>query len=144
MIYTSATVVSVRGAGRRRTALVDVRADTVCARCAAGRGCGAGLFGRPETLRRIEVSVPEYAGIRKGDTVELAMQPGDLLTASMIVYGWPLAGAAFGALLAWQIGGGDAVTALAALAGLGTGVWLARRRVRDAGCMQRFTPRIIA
>ena len=143
MNTTTGTVVGISGDGSGRTALVEVRAETVCARCAAGKGCGAGLFGKREALRRIEVAVPERAAIHEGDAVKLVMQDRDLLLASTIVYGWPLAGGVIAALLAWRLGGSDGTTALAALGGIGAGVWLARRRVRDSSCLQRFTPRII-
>lgn len=143
MNTTVGTVVEVSDDGDRQTALVEVHADTVCARCAAGKGCGAGLFGRRETLRRIEVAMPGRGRILAGDTVKLVMQSGDLLVASIIVYGWPLAGGVMGALLAWQLGGNDGAAALSALAGIGAGAGLARRRVRDTACLQRFTPRIV-
>lgn len=143
MNTTIGKVVNVSGEGSQRNALVEVSADAVCARCAAGKGCGAGLFGKRETMRQIAVAVPERARIREGDTVKLVMQSRDLLVASAIVYGWPLAGGVLGALFAWQLGGSDALAAIAALAGIGAGVWLARRRVQDVACLQRFTPRIV-
>lgn len=123
---------------------MDVRADTVCARCAAGKGCGAGLFGKRETIQRIEIALPESAAIRQGDSVKLVMRPRDLLVASTIVYGWPLTGGVLGAVLAWQLGSSDPIAASAALAGIGAGAWLARRRVQDTVCLQRFTPRIVS
>ena len=135
-------VLSVHGEDGQRNALVEVSAGAVCARCAAGKGCGAGLFGKRETMRQIEVAVPERASLREGDTVKLVMHSRDLLVASAIVYGWPLAGGVLGAFGAWQLGGSDAFAAVTALAGIGAGVWLARRRVRDVTCLQRFTPRI--
>ena len=138
----SGTVVAVHGEGDRRTAVIDVRADAVCARCAAGKGCGAGIFGKRQSLRRIEVTVPERATIKTGDTVSLVMPSRELLAASAIVYGWPLAGGVGGALLAWVAGGSDAMAALLALAGIGVGAWLASGRARNDTCLQRFTPRI--
>lgn len=143
MNTTIGKVLRVSGEGSRRNALVEVRADTVCARCAAGKGCGAGLFGKRETLRQVAVRVPERASIHEGDSVRLVMQPRDLLVASAIVYGWPLAGGVLGALFAWWLGGSDAQAAVTALAGIGAGAWLARRRMKDAACLQRFTPRIV-
>lgn len=144
MNTTIGTVVGISGDGSRRTALVEVRAEIVCARCAAGKGCGAGLFGKRETMRRIEVAVPDRAAVHEGDSVKLVMQDRDLLAASMIVYGCPLAGGVIAALLAWQLGSSDGIAALAALGGIGAGVWFARRRIRDTACLQRFTPRIVS
>lgn len=144
MNTTIGTVLRVNGEDGQRNALVEVSAGTVCARCAAGKGCGAGLFGKRETMRQIAVAVPRRASLREGDTVKLVMQSRDLLIASAIVYGWPLAGGVLGAFAAGQLGGSDAIAAVAALAGIAAGLWLARRRVRDVACLQRFTPRIVS
>lgn len=144
MNSTVGTVVSLRGEGSHRTASVEVSAETVCARCAAGKGCGAGLFGKRETLRRVEAPVPRDMALREGDTVRLAMHSSDLLAAATVVYGWPLASGVMGALLAWQLGASDAVAAASALAGIGAGAWFARRRVRESACLERFTPRILS
>lgn len=144
MNNTIGKVLSVSGEGGERNAVVEVSAMAACARCAAGKGCGAGLFGKQETMRQIAVAVPERSSLREGDTVKLVMQSRDLLVASAIVYGWPLAGGVLGAFGAWQLSGSDAFAAAAALAGTGAGVWLARRRVRQVACLQRFTPRIVS
>lgn len=144
MNATTGTVIAVHGDEGRRTAIIDVRADTVCARCAAGKGCGAGIFGKQESLRRIEVAVPERLALDAGDSVKLVMPSRELLVASTIVYGWPLTGGVGGALLAWASGASDEIAALTALAGIGIGAWLARGRTLHDTCLQRFTPRIQA
>lgn len=136
-------VVAITGEGSGRVATIDVQAAAVCARCAAGKGCGAGLFGKSQTARRISAPVPRDVSILEGDTVQLALEPQDLLAAAVIVYGWPLSGAAIGATLSWLGGSGDAAAALSVLAGIAAGAYLARLRLGDRQCLQRFTPRII-
>lgn len=137
-------VVSISGTDPHRRALIAVNAFEVCPRCAAGKGCGAGLFGRGERTRRIEASVPRGACIATGDRVRIALEPQSVLHAAFVVYGWPLCGAAAGALLAYLAAYGDAAAAAAALAGLALGALLARRRLRQSRCLQQFTPRVLA
>ena len=125
------------------TAVVEVEAAAACARCAAGKGCGAGLFSGSGT-RRLDVEVPPSVDVVEGDVVTIDMAGGQLLPAALIVYGWPLAGAAAGSLLAvagpWP---GDIAAAGGALAGLVTGGLLASRRLASARCMERFRPVIV-
>lgn len=127
----------------RSVAIVDVDAAVACARCAAGKGCGAGLFAAGGR-RRVEAKLPPSVEVGEGDTVLIDLEGHNLLPAALIVYGWPLAGAAAGSLLAalgpWT---GDAATAAGALLGLVTAGFLARRRLRSAHCIERFQPVII-
>lgn len=134
------TVIALESGADGTRALVEVDIAAVCPRCAAGKGCGAGLG--LQRNRRVEARVPSGARIGAGDTVELALAPNNVLRAAVIVYGWPLAGAAAAAALAYLAGQGDAGAALAAVAGLGAGLALARRRLR--GCLRDFTPEVIA
>lgn len=143
MNHASGKVVSVSDDARGRLATIDVEASAICARCAAGKGCGAGLFGARQSTRRLEAPVPPGANIRAGDNVQVALETGDLLSAAMIVYGWPLLGAALGASVAYILNSGDAVAALSALVGLVGGAVLARRRLNQSQCLSRFRPRII-
>ena len=113
---------------------------SACARCAAGKGCGAGLS--LTRNRRVEARVPPGAEIHAGDTVELTLAPNNVLRAAGIVYGLPLAAAASGAALAYLVGYGDPAAALAAVAGLAVGLVLAKRRLR--GCLKDFTPEVVA
>lgn len=135
-------MVAVRGQGPERRALLEVDVAAVCPRCAAGKGCGAGLGLNRSGQRQIEVRVRPGRALAAGDTVRLSLLPRSLLSAAAIVYGRPLLGAAAGALLAWWLGWGNAAAAAAALAGLGAGVGWARRRL--SGCLDEFTPEVIA
>jgi sigma-E factor negative regulatory protein RseC len=123
-------------------AVVGVDALVVCARCAAGKGCGAGLFGSSSRLRQIEVSVPQGLQVSEGDLVEIAMAPNNLLRASLIVYGLPLVGAVLAAALAFGLQLGDVAASAAALAGLGAGLVYGRWMLQREACLSRFIPRI--
>ncbi len=136
------TVVSLvdRAAGQSVTIEVDVSAT--CPRCAAGKGCGAGLLGAGGGKQQLQVMVDRDHGIREGDVVNLHLAPRNILRAASIVYGWPLLGAVLGAAIAYGRSVGDAGTALAALAGLSAGLLLGRWRLRQTSCLRQFVPRV--
>ncbi len=50
--------------GARATVSVDAAA--ICPRCAAGKGCGAGIFGASKSVRRIEVSLAPGLEVSEG------------------------------------------------------------------------------
>lgn len=113
-----------------------------CARCAAGKGCGAGALGGDDRPRRIDVRIPPGIELARGDNVRIELPAKLLLRASLFGYGLPLGGAIAGASAAWFGGTGDAAAALAALAGMGTGILAGRLRLRRAGCLRDLTPSI--
>ncbi|NIL93014.1 MAG: hypothetical protein GTO71_00895 [Woeseiaceae bacterium] len=126
--------------GLRVTVLVqDIPA---CPRCAAGKGCGAGIFATSGQEREIEVAVPDGLRPEVDDRVELSLAPDNLLRAAFIVYGLPMIGAIAGAAIAYAAALGDQGAAVLALLGLGGGLLLSRWRLRRAACLRRFTPRI--
>ena len=124
--------------GARATVSVDAAA--ICPRCAAGKGCGAGIFGASKSVRRIEVTLAPGIEVSEGDTVSLTLGSQNLLQASIIVYGWPLLGAVAGSLLAFLGNFDDSGAAVSALAGLAIGVALARVRLGHKDCLSRFSP----
>lgn len=125
-------------------AVVEVTASLRCARCEAGKGCGAGILGGDKSLRRVDVLIPRGLDVRQGDKVSIELAPNKLLRASLIVYGLPLCGAIAGAFAAWLSGAGDIGAAFAALAGAGIGVVVGRLRLRRADCLRHFTPTVSA
>lgn len=125
-------------------ATVVVAAQSVCARCAEGRGCGAGLLGAQGRESRIQASVGPHVDVRNGDRVSIALQPRNVLRASFVVYGYPMLGAVAGAAIAWQSDLGDLAAALAALAGIAAGLVLARIRLAATTCLRDFTPVVVA
>ncbi len=123
-------------------AIVAVQDAPVCPRCAAGKGCGAGIFAMRGAPGKVEADIP--AGLRPqvDDRVEITLAPENLLKAAFIVYGLPMIGAIAGAALAYALAFGDAPAAFLALLGLACGLAVGRWRLRTADCLQRFTPRI--
>jgi positive regulator of sigma E activity len=124
------------------TAIVDVDAETVCARCASGRGCGAGIFSTRPGSRRLEIAVDEDLFLTEGDVVDVRLAPRNVLLAALLVYGLPLAGATAAAALALVFSLGDAGAAAMALGGLLAGALIGQRRLRDTACLARFTPSV--
>lgn len=123
-------------------ATVDVDAAAVCARCASGKGCGAGLMLGSGTVRRVEASVDPGITLAAGDQVELILATEKVLSATLIVYGLPLSGALIAAILAYVLGFDDAAAALAAIIGLAIGLLFARRQLRRKDCLQHFVPHV--
>ena len=135
------TIVAITRTAAGVRAIVDVEAGAVCARCASGRGCGAGvLSGRARS--RLEVLVDADLELSEGDVVGIELPSRDVLGAALSVYGLPLAGAMFGAALAHLATLGDGGSAAMAIGGLFLGVIISRRRLRDASCLARFTPTV--
>lgn len=126
-----------------RLADVEVADGLACPRCAAGKGCGAGLSAR-DGRRSVTARVDPGLQVNVGDAVRIELEPRDLLLAAWLVYGLPLVAAVLAATLAYLAGLGDAPAALAALAGLVAGVVYSRSRLGKGTCLRRFTPRIVA
>jgi sigma-E factor negative regulatory protein RseC len=82
-------------------ATVSVDAAIVCARCAAGKGCGAGLLIGSDRTRLIEVQVSPGLGLKAGDKVKLTLSPSNLLRAALLAYGLPLGGIIIALGMAW-------------------------------------------
>jgi positive regulator of sigma E activity len=143
MDHPEGTVVSITASDVGREAIVEVDAAAVCARCAAGKGCGALAFAGRAGKRRVTVTIPPGVDLGVGDSVNVTLEPRNVLLAAAIVYGWPLTGAALGAGIAIAASYGDAAAAASALTGLAAGAVLARQRLLKAGCQRRFMPRIV-
>lgn len=136
-------VIAVSNLEHSPHALVEVEAGVQCVRCAQGKGCGAGIFGGKAGSRRIDAMISAGLKVTEGDEVRIELAPRNVLRASLIVYGAPLSGAVIAALIAYAAGLGDLHAALAALAGIVSGLLLARARLRKAGCLRRFTPTVV-
>lgn len=142
MTHPTGTVRALLPAADGGRVLVDVDAATACARCAAGKGCGAGLLAGPGGRPCVEARVSPGLQLQEGDAVELELGPGDLLRAAAAAYGLPLCGALLFAAAAHGAGLGDAAAAVSALAGLGTGLVAGRRYLARPGCLHRFLPTV--
>src|SRR5690606_29045239 len=103
------------------TAWVQCESQAGCARCAAGEGCGAGLFAKllRGRLQELPVILPQplTAHVGDGDWLLLGLSVSAVQSASFLLYGLPLAGLMLGAVAAGLLVPGDA----AALAGAAAG-----------------------
>lgn len=125
-------------------ALVEVAASLRCARCASGKGCGAGLLAGDEKPRRVDALIGHDLQLGEGDRVAIQLSPNNLLRAAWIVYGLPLVSGVAGAVVAWLMGMGDVGASLAAFAGIGAGMLAGRRRLQQSECLRKFTPVVTA
>ncbi len=125
-------------------ATVEVDSPIACPRCAAGKGCGAGIFQATQQPRKIEVRIPPGMKIRRGETIELTIGPKFLLRAAMLAYGLPLAGLVLFPGLAWLATGSvaDGAGIALALAGLAAGLVLGRQILRRETVCEQFVPAI--
>ncbi len=136
------TVVSVVADDDGRRAIVAVEGALTCPRCAAGKGCGAGIFQAGDRQRRVAARIPDGLEVSVNDRVEISLAPDNILSAALIVYGIPMLGAIFGAAVAFSASLGDIAAATAALLGLGAGLLHSRWRLRQVSCLRQFTPSI--
>jgi len=123
-------------------AVVAVEITSACPRCAAGKGCGAGIFAPASGDRHVEASIRPGLAIAVDDIVEISLAPDNVLRAAAIVYGLPMLGAVIGASLAYTVGFGDAAAAVTALLGLAAGLAVGRWRLGQAHCLRRFVPTV--
>ncbi len=134
----------VIAAGRER-ATVSVDSAAVCARCAAGRGCGAGLLGQRQKPAIIEAKLAEGMTLEAGDRVRLEFVPAELMRAAWLAYGLPLAGLVVAVIAASRLAPANEPAAIAAAAiGLVAGAWYGRRSLRQGTCLSRCVPTISA
>jgi sigma-E factor negative regulatory protein RseC len=125
----------------RGFATVSVNATAACARCAAGRGCGAGLL-QKRRKRLIRVNVAPGLALKVGDPVRLELAPRHLMRAAWLAYGLPLATMliAVGAASALVDSGNELVAVLFGAGGLFTGTWTGRRILAKDDCLSRIMP----
>jgi sigma-E factor negative regulatory protein RseC len=137
-------VVSLSNGAEGARAIVSVEVESACPRCAAGKGCGAGLVTGAGRNREVEATIRVGLDIGENDIVEISLEPHHLLRAAAIVYGLPMLGAVGAAAIAYALSLGDAAAALAALAGLACGLAVSRWRLQQTSCLRRFVPSVQA
>lgn len=138
MQTTRGKILSVRP--DRAAATVAVNSVDFCARCAAGKGCGAGLFGSSRKTRHFDAPIIGHMDLREGDEVQIELAPQNVLRAALEVYGPPLSGALIMAGIAYLAGWPDWQAAVAAALGVILGAAVSRMRLRRARCLRQFTP----
>jgi sigma-E factor negative regulatory protein RseC len=122
-------------------ATVRVEAAAACARCAAGRGCGAGLLQNGRT-RQIQVRVADGLRLAPGDCVRLYFEPRHLLRAASLAYGLPLLAMVLSVAAATAMADlvNDPGVVACGAAGLALGLIAGRGILRRDGCLQQLTP----
>jgi sigma-E factor negative regulatory protein RseC len=126
-------------------AIVSVVSGAACARCASGKGCGAGLIAVADRPREIKVPLADGLPLKAGDPVALAIPPADLLRGAIYAYGLPLAGMVFALASARLLQGPltDLVAVLVAAGGLAVAWTGSRLSLQRPQCFLRFQPVII-
>jgi len=125
-------------------ATVSVDTAEVCARCAAGKGCGAGLLTGSNRTRIIEVQLSPGMEIEPGDEVKLSLAPSHLLRAAVFAYGLPLIGivVALGVASILNQGLDDHFAIALAISGLVMGGLLGRHFLNKESCLKNLVPTI--
>ena len=95
---------------------------SACARCAAGKGCGAGVFMQLFGRRILELPMPAGESFAPGDRVRVGVRADGLMRASLVLYGLPVVVFLVGAVVGQQLFAAALASDLAALAlGLAAG-----------------------
>jgi len=136
-------IVSIREGHARRRAVVAVEAADACARCASGKGCGAGIFGKQTGRRHLEAKVADDQDLGVGDLVRIALESKNVLRAAIVIYGYPLSGVVLAAIGAHATGLGDVGAASGVLCGVAAGMLAARLRLQNSRCLLDFTPIVV-
>ena len=131
----------LHAAGGQRVT-VEVDKAIVCARCASGKGCGAGLWLGSERSRQVEAVAHRRFELAVGDTVQLKLAPSGVFAAAMHAYGAPLLGVLVAVAIAQGMAFGDVEAAAASLAGLAVGSFASRLYLNRPSCLTRLQPRI--
>ena len=121
------------------TATVSVVASG-CPRCAAGKGCGAGLLASSEGSTQVDIQLSPGHFYRTGDAVTLTIASSSLLRAALLAYGLPLAGIVLALTTGWLVMAtlSDFAAAMIALAGLLGGFFLGRRQLQKKAWCKQF------
>lgn len=137
MDTTAGSIVSIKA----NLATISVAAAG-CPRCAAGRGCGAGLFSAATQPVLFEMPLEKGHDFNVGDAVTLSLASSTLVRAALFAYGLPLAGTILALLLGWLVLApmNDLVAVMVAFAGLLAGFLAASYRLRGKSLQQQFVP----
>ncbi len=125
---------------------LQVDRELICSRCAAGNGCGAGLFGAKTNATSIDIEMPSGGSLRIGEEVEVTLGSDRLLYAAFLAYGLPLVGMLAVLSLAWLWQGqvADGIAVALAVFGLLGGHRIGRSYLRKNRCLRQFVPSIVS
>ncbi len=131
-------------------AWVRIGGQSGCPACDAGKGCGAGLFGRLLNRSDARVLVNNEALAKTGEVVVLGLDERDYLALVLRLYGLPLVAGLGGALLAVALLGPffqntllarDLIAAAAGIVSGATALLISRRNLPDR--FTRLSPRML-
>lgn len=125
------------------TAVVSV-AETGCPRCAAGKGCGAGLLAGTGGPAEVSVQLPSGHRYHVGDAVTLSIASSSLLRAALLAYGLPLAGTVAALTVGWLVMAplSDLAAVVIAGSGLLAGFIVGRKQLQKEAWCRQFVPSI--
>jgi len=109
---------------------LELQRVSACGHCELSQGCGTGALGRLLGGRTRPLVIETDQDCRAGDRVLLAMPESALVTASLLLYGLPLAGLLLGGLGAMWFDPAEWLVAAAAALGLWAGCKIAARITR--------------
>lgn len=120
-------------------AVVRIGGTSGCAACDAGKGCGAGVFGRLLRNRQVTVEVPNRIRADVGQAVELGISEQRFLALVLRLYAVPLLAGLLGAMAGFGVAirfgfvgvALDAWTLAAGLLVAGGALRLSRRSLRE-------------
>ena len=114
MIEELATVIKTEG----DVMAVEIQRQSTCGSCSVKSGCGTNLVASLFGKRRALLSLPNTIDARPGDRVVLGIREKDLVTGSIRLYLYPLAGLLFGAIAGHLLAGSELFTILSGLTGM--------------------------
>lgn len=136
MIEADARVVAVDQGWAR----VEVARQNACGGCSAAAGCGTSVLASWFGNRAARLQVEDRLGVQVGDSVVIGISDATLTKASLAAYLLPLAALIGAAWAAKAAGAGEVAAALAALAGLGAGLWLTGKLTGGLAGRERYRP----
>jgi len=131
MIEQQGRVIAAEGVRIR----VRLGGTSGCSACDAGRGCGAGVFGRLLRRRPVDLEFDNRVGAEPGQAVMVGLPESLFLALSLRLYLLPLlaglAGAVAGHWLGLRVGLDGAALDLAAIGGAIVPAFMALRHARN-------------
>lgn len=135
MIAQQGRVVAVKG----NDVVINIGGVSGCPACDAGKGCGAGIFGRLLRDREVDVQVRNSIQARKGQSVNLGITETRFLRLVFALYVWPLIAGLVGVVIGFMVATRSGQTGffpdlaglLAGLAAASMALFQSRRRLRE-------------
>jgi sigma-E factor negative regulatory protein RseC len=124
MIEEQATVIETDG----ETMSVEIQRQSTCGSCSAKSGCGTNLVAELFGKQRALLSLPNSVDARPGDRVVLGIRENDLVSGSVMLYLWPLAGLLGGAVSGHFLTGTEPGAIVGGLTGMLAILFILKRR----------------